>query len=138
MYPIPIKTINTIIPMPKILIIDDDANTTWLFDNTFSKEGYKIHSVNIGANALPEALDFNPDLILLDLMMPDMDGIEVCKSLQSNSELRKIPILIFSAVGEVKSKVAAFDAGARDFITKPVHIDELKSRVKNWVNHKEI
>ncbi len=69
--------------------------------------------------------------------MPDTDGIETCKALKANSELRKTPILMFSAMGDVKRKVEAFNAGARDFITKPVHVEELKSRIKTWVNTQE-
>src|SRR5258706_4691216 len=123
--------------MPKILIIDDDISTTLLIDNIFSKEGYEIRTVNISTNTIPEALLFRPDLIILDLMMPDTDGIETCKALKANSELRKTPILMFSAMGDVKRKVEAFNAGARDFITKPVHVEELKSRIKTWVNAQE-
>jgi DNA-binding response OmpR family regulator len=123
--------------MPKILIIDDDISTTLLIDNIFSKEGYEIRTVNISTNTIPEALLFRPDLIILDLMMPDTDGIETCKALKANSELRKTPILMFSAVGDVKRKVEAFNAGARDFITKPVHVEELKSRIKAWLNSQE-
>jgi len=123
--------------MAKILIVDDDINTTWLIDNIFSKEGYEIHTVNISANAMSEALVFKPDLILLDLMMPDTDGIAICKIIKANSELSHIPILMFSAVGDVKRKVEAFNAGVRDFITKPVHVEELKSRIKTWVNAQE-
>ena len=123
--------------MAKILVIDDDVHTTWLIDSVFSKEGYQVFSVNISANALSEALQVKPDIILLDLMMPDVDGIETCKILLANNELKDTPILVFSAVGEVERKVEAFNAGARDFITKPVHIDELKSRIRAWTNHRE-
>ena len=129
--------IDIINSMAKILVIDDDVHTTWLIDSVFSKEGYQVFSVNISANALSEALQVKPDIILLDLMMPDVDGIETCKILLANNELKDTPILVFSAVGEVERKVEAFNAGARDFITKPVHIDELKSRIRAWTNHRE-
>jgi len=121
--------------MPKILIVDDDVNTTWLMDSVFTKVGYEIHAVNDSSMAVPEALTAKPDLIILDLMMPGLNGIGTCKALQANSDTKKIPILIFSAVGDVSSKVEAFDAGAKDFITKPVHIEELKSRIKTWLIH---
>jgi DNA-binding response OmpR family regulator len=122
--------------MTKILVIDDDVNTTWLMDNIFSKVGYEIHSVNNSNFALPEALTVKPDLIILDLIMPGVDGIKTCQALQTNPDTKSIPILMFSAVGDVSSKVEAFNAGARDFITKPVHVEELKSRIRNWLNHK--
>jgi DNA-binding response OmpR family regulator len=121
--------------MKKLLVIDDDVNTTWLLDNLFSKAGYEIHALNNSEMAVNTALEVNPDLILLDLMMPGIDGIETCKALQADPNTQKTPILIFSAVGDIKSKVEAFNAGARDFITKPVHIEELKSRIRTWLNH---
>ena len=122
--------------MPKIMIIDDDVNTTGLMDNVFSKVGYKIHSLNNSSLAVMEALTVRPDLIILDLVMPGMDGIQTCQALQTNANTRNIPVLIFSAVGDINCKVEAFEAGARDFITKPVHVEELKSRIRTWLNHK--
>jgi DNA-binding response OmpR family regulator len=122
--------------MPKIMIIDDDVNTTGLMDNVFSKVGYKIHSLNNSSLAVTEALTVRPDLIILDLVMPGMDGIQTCQALQTNANTRNIPVLIFSAVGDINCKVEAFEAGARDFITKPVHVEELKSRIRTWLNHK--
>jgi DNA-binding response OmpR family regulator len=122
--------------MPKIMIIDDDVNTTGLMDNVFSKVGYKIHSLNNSSLAVTEALTVRPDLIILDLVMPGMDGIQTCQALQTNANTRNIPVLIFSAVGDINCKVDAFEAGARDFITKPVHVEELKSRIRTWLNHK--
>ena len=123
--------------MAKILVIDDDVNTTRLLDDVFSKEGYEVYAINNSDDALTEALNARPDLILLDLMMPGIDGIGTCRVLRGNSELRNVPILLFSAAGDVKRKVEAFNAGARDFITKPVHVEELKSRIKTWVNIQE-
>jgi DNA-binding response OmpR family regulator len=121
--------------MKKILIIDDDVNTTWLMDNVFSKVGYEIHSINISSRAVPEAITIQPDLIIVDLMMPGIDGIGTCQALKANQETNTIPILVFSASGDVNSKVKAFEAGAKDFIAKPIHIEELKSRIKIWINH---
>jgi DNA-binding response OmpR family regulator len=117
----------------KILIIDDDVNTTVLMDNVFTKDGFEVTSVNNSSNALSAALSTHPDLILLDLLMPHVDGIETCKTLSSHPELNRTPILFFSAVGDVSAKVEAFNAGARDFISKPIHLEELKSRVRVWV-----
>lgn len=122
--------------MTKILIIDDDVNTTWLMDNVFSKAGYEIHSVNNSLLAVSEAISIQPDLIIVDLMMPGVDGIEICQALKANQQTNKIPVLVFSAVGDVNSKVRAFDAGAKDFIPKPIHIEELKSRIRIWTEHR--
>ena len=121
--------------MTKILVIDDDVNTTWLMDNVFSKVGYEIHQVNSSGVAVHEAMTVKPDLIILDLVMPGVDGIATCQALKANPDTRDIPILMFSAVGDINSKVEAFNAGAKDFITKPVHVEELKSRIRTWLNH---
>ena len=119
--------------MPKILIIDDDVNTTTLMDSVFSKAGYEIRTTNYSSNAVSEAIAGHPDLIIVDLMMPEIDGIATCKALQAEPQTQKIPILVFSAVGDVQKKVEAFKAGAKDFIIKPIHIEELKSRINTWL-----
>lgn len=122
--------------MKKILVVDDDVNTTLLMESVVSKAGYEIHAINNSAQTVSEAINIRPDLIILDLMMPGTNGIETCQALQANSGTKHIPIIIFSAVGDINSKVEAFNAGAKDFITKPVHLEELKSRMRTWVNHK--
>jgi len=104
-------------------------------DNVFSKVGYEIHSINNSSLAIPEAITIQPDLIIVDLMMPGIDGIGTCQALKANQETNKIPILVFSASGDINSKVKAFEAGAKDFIAKPIHIEELKSRIKIWIDH---
>jgi DNA-binding response OmpR family regulator len=119
--------------MSRILVVDDDVNTTWLMENVFSKAGYEIHTVNNSEMAVAMALSTNPDLILLDLMMPGIDGIGICKALQAEPFTKNIPILVFSAVGDINSKLEAFSAGAKDYISKPVHIEELKSRIRIWL-----
>lgn len=120
--------------MNKILVVDDDTSTTWLMENVLSKAGYEIHTVNNSQMAVAKALSTNPDLILLDLMMPGIDGIGICKALQAEPGTKKIPILVFSAVGDINSKLDAFSAGAKDYISKPVHIEELKSRIRTWLS----
>lgn len=121
--------------MAKILIIDDDVNTTWLIDNVFSKLGYEIRAVNNSIMAVSEAQVFQPDLVIVDLMMPGIDGIETCRALQNDPQTQGIPVLVFSAVGDVNAKVEAFEAGARDFIPKPIHVEELKIRIKTWLKN---
>jgi DNA-binding response OmpR family regulator len=118
---------------PKILIIDDDVNATRLMENILSKEGYITTSINISKNALPSAVSTNPDLILLDLVMPELDGIELCQILHSNQNLSAVPIIVFTALGNIDNKIAAFNAGAKDYITKPIHLEEFKLRIKTWL-----
>jgi len=93
--------------MAKILIVDDDPNTSQLLEAILTKEGYNTLSVNDSQQAPLVAVDFSPDLILLDLMMPVMDGITTCKALRSNPAFANTPIIFFTAIGEIQYKVAA-------------------------------
>ena len=120
--------------MAKILLVDDDPNTTQLLESILSKDGYQVQSVNDSQQALAAALRFSPALILLDLMMPVMDGIATCKILRANPNFAKTPILFFTALGDINNKVAAYEAGATDFFTKPVHPAELKLKIKALLN----
>lgn len=89
------------------------------------------------SEALSAVLSSNGDLILPNLIMPRTGGIGTCEILNSNPELKQIPSLFFSASGDIKSTLAAFNAGGKDYITKPVHIEELKSMVKLWTKPRE-
>lgn len=121
--------------MGKILIVDDDRGTTKLLEFMLSKEGYDVASVNSGGETLPTALAYNPNLILLDLMMPNVDGFEVCKDLRAESQFAHIPIVFFTSVSDVDKKVAAFGSGANDYIVKPIHPQELKLRIKALIGN---
>jgi pilus assembly protein CpaE len=114
----------------KILIVDDDIDSLKLIGLMLQRHGYEIMAANSGSQALSKAAADRPDLIILDVMMPDMDGYEVCRRLRANSETRGIPIIMFTAKTLVDDKVAGFEAGADDYLTKPTHPAELASRVK--------
>lgn len=116
--------------MGKILIVDDDRGTTKLLEFMLSKEGYDVASVNDSGETLPKALAYNPNLILLDVMMPSVDGFEVCRDLRAKSQFANTPIVFFTSVSDVDKKVAAFGSGANDYIVKPIHPQELKLRIK--------
>lgn len=116
--------------MTKILLVDDDASTTLVLDAMLTEEGFQVSVVNESRKTVEKALETQPDVILLDLMMPGIDGIEVCKMLRSESQFEKIPILFFTAVGDLDYKSAAYQAGADDFIVKPIHPNELIARIK--------
>lgn len=126
--------------MGKILVVDDDQGTTRLLEFVLSQEGYDVASVNNGCDTVPTAVDYSPNLILLDLVMPSPDGLEVCKDLRAKSQFANTPIVFFTSVGDIEKKVAAFGLGASDYIVKPVHPRELKIRIKaligNGHNHK--
>ena len=123
--------------MGKILIVDDDQGTTKLLELILSKEGYDVITVNNSSDTLSVASIHNPNLILLDLMMPSLDGFEVCRNLRAKSQFTRIPIIFFTSVSDIEKKVAAFGSGANDYIIKPIHPQELKLRIKALIGNGE-
>jgi DNA-binding response OmpR family regulator len=116
--------------MPKkILLIEDEENVRLVVGLSLEKEGYDVESVASGEEALEKVIDFNPDLIILDIMMPEMDGWEVLGLLKSNPLTGKIPICILTAKGEIRDMMYATQKGAADYITKPFTRKGLLSRV---------
>jgi CheY-like chemotaxis protein/MinD-like ATPase involved in chromosome partitioning or flagellar assembly len=114
----------------KILIIDDDVDTLRLVGLMLQRQGYQIVAANNGEQGLAHADAEAPDLILLDVMMPQMDGYEVARRLRANPETANIPILMFTAKTQLDDKVTGFEAGADDYLTKPTHPTELQAHVK--------
>ena len=114
----------------KILIIDDDLDTLRLVGLMLQRQGYQISAATNGQQGLEKAFDEDPDLILLDVMMPDMDGYEVTRRLRQNSSTLETPILMFTAKTQLDDKVIGFEVGANDYLTKPTHPSELQARVK--------
>lgn len=114
----------------KILIIDDDVDTLKLVGLMLQKQSYQIVAANNGLQGLEQAENENPDLILLDVMMPGMDGYEVAKRLRANPLTANTPILMFTAKTQLDDKVTGFEAGADDYLTKPTHPSELNAHVK--------
>ncbi len=122
--------------MIKILVVDDDKEITTLFEAYLSTEGYKVISENQSSKAVQRALEIKPNLIILDLMMPDPDGFKVCRTLRKFPNFTATPILIVTALNDEDSKVVAYGAGADDFLTKPFPISELGIRVRGLLNIK--
>ncbi len=114
----------------RILIIDDDVDTLKLVGLMLQKKGFEILAANNGQQGVREAIKQRPDLILLDVMMPGMDGYQVAKLLRQNPETAHIPILMFTAKSQLDDKVSGFEAGADDYLTKPTHPAELYAHVK--------
>jgi CheY-like chemotaxis protein/MinD-like ATPase involved in chromosome partitioning or flagellar assembly len=114
----------------KILIVDDDIDSLKLIGLMLQRQGYDISAASAGGQAIAKALAEKPDLIILDVMMPDMDGYEVCRRLRADVNTQNIPIIMFTAKTLVDDKVTGFEAGADDYLTKPTHPAELASRVK--------
>ncbi|HJQ14108.1 MAG TPA: response regulator [Anaerolineales bacterium] len=114
----------------KILIIDDDLDTLRLVGLMLQRQGYQISAATNGQQGLEKAFEEDPDLILLDVMMPDMDGYEVTRRLRQNPSTLQTPILMFTAKTQLDDKVIGFEVGANDYLTKPAHPSELQARVK--------
>ena len=114
----------------KILIIDDDLDTLKLLGLMLQKQGYQVITASNGEQGLAQADAENPDLILLDIMMPAMDGYQVARRLRKTPQTGNIPILVFTAKAQLDDKVAGFEAGADDYLTKPTHPAELSAHVK--------
>ena len=115
----------------RILVVDDLLENLRLLNNLLTKEGYEVRQAPDGAMALMNIPRFQPDLILLDIMMPEMDGYAVCSSIKSNTKTQDIPIIFLSALDLTFDKIKAFEMGAADFIHKPFHPAEVLARVKN-------
>jgi len=114
----------------KILVVDDEADILELVRYNLEREGYDVATVETGESALKEAGRRMPDLILLDLMLPEMDGLEVCRSIKADSKTRHIPVIMLTAKGDESDIVAGLEIGADDYITKPFSVKVLLSRVK--------
>ncbi|HEY3344049.1 MAG TPA: response regulator [Anaerolineaceae bacterium] len=114
----------------KILIVDDDLETLRLVGIMLQRQGYTITAANSGSQAISMAKNEQPDLILLDVMMPEMDGYEVARQLRADTDLSQIPILMFTAKSQVEDKVTGYESGADDYLTKPTHPAELNAHIK--------
>jgi len=116
--------------MAKILIVDDEPQATTLLEMLLSSRGYQTVAVNESAQAFDVAKETGPDLIILDLMMPEPDGFKVCRMLRADSRFLLTPILIITALDDTDSRIVAFGAGADDYLIKPYNVDELVSIIR--------
>ena len=122
---------------PKVLVVDDEARTLRVMEAMLVSAGYCVILAENGNEAITKAVESSPDIILLDVMMPEIDGFEVAKRLQTIIQTKDIPIVMVTALGEVKDRVKALKMGADDFLTKPVDKTELLTRVKTLVEKSE-
>ena len=114
----------------KILVVDDEKDILEILKYNLKKEGYKIKTTEDGKSAVEIANSFIPDVVLLDIMMPGLDGVETCRLMRENSKLVETHIIFLTARAEEYSEVAAFEVGADDYITKPIKPRALLSRIK--------
>jgi two-component system KDP operon response regulator KdpE len=112
---------------PKILVVDDEPQLTRVLRTGLRSRGYEVRAAADGLAGFEAFNDWRPDLVITDLAMPNVDGLELCRRLRAISQ---VPIIVLSAKGEEKTKVEALDLGADDFVTKPFGIDELLARIR--------
>jgi two-component system KDP operon response regulator KdpE len=111
----------------RILVVDDEPQINRVLRHSLAAHGYDVRTAADGESALDTLKDFRPDLVITDLQMPEMSGLELCRAVRAVSQ---IPIIVLSVKGEERTKVAALDAGADDYVTKPFGMDELLARVR--------
>ncbi len=122
----------------RILVVDDVAANARLLEARLGQEYYDVRTAPCGADALAAARAWQPDLVLLDVMMPDMDGYEVCRRIKGGTATRHIPVVMVTALQEAGERIAGLEAGADDFLTKPVDFETLLARVKSLVRLKRL
>ena len=115
--------------VPNILVVDDTLESLVLISSILKRHAYKVRTALSGPLALDAAKILPPDLILLDINMPEMNGFEVCQHLKADPALADIPVIFLSALSDVETKVSGLRGGGNDYITKPFHIDEVLARI---------
>jgi two-component system alkaline phosphatase synthesis response regulator PhoP len=118
----------------KILVVDDEADLAKAISFSLTAEGYTVLVSYNGEDALNQARKENPDLILLDIMLPKLDGYKVCRLLKFDERYKHIPILMLTAKTQEKDKIVGMETGANEYITKPFDVDELTEKIKAYLN----
>src|SRR5215467_9970967 len=111
----------------RILVVDDETQITRVLKTTLSTQGYEVKTAADGESGLQAVFDWLPDLVITDLSMPGMNGVELCRAVRERSQ---VPVIVLSVRGEEKTKIEALDAGADDYVTKPFSVNELLARVR--------
>ena len=120
----------------KILIVDDNADLLTVLRLGFSKAGYVVRTADNGAVALKKARTFEPDLLLLDLIMPEMDGFAICETLKKNPATAGIPIVVLTGLASELSRFAGLESGADEYLTKPFNFNEILAKVQDVLERK--
>lgn len=120
----------------KILIVDDTTELLFFLDYIFQRNGFEVVTAANGTEAIQLAKEKTPDVMLVDVMMPGIDGLEVCRRLREDPEMREVPILLYSAAVGEEIRQKAQDAGANEFLGKTLNHEELVSKVRNWLEAK--
>ena len=114
----------------KIFIIEDESSIIKLIEHNLKKNGFIVSSSVNGNDGLKELKKFQPDLLLLDWMLPDLSGIEICKNIRKDTSIKNLPVIMLTAKGEEEDKIKGLDSGVDDYLTKPFSFNELMARIK--------
>ena len=117
-------------PAPKILIADDEQDLVWAVKYTLSDEGYDVLTASTGVEAITATQQQHPDLVVLDIIMPEMDGVQVCHRLRRDPDLAAVPILFLTMRDTIEDRVNGLDQGGDDYLVKPFDLNELKARIR--------
>lgn len=113
----------------RILVVDDEPDVTELLSYRLKREGYLVETINDPLQIMGKAREFNPDLFILDVMMPDLDGFKICRMIRADNRLRNVPIVFLTAKGQTEDRIKGLESGADDYIPKPFDIKELTLRI---------
>jgi CheY-like chemotaxis protein/cellulose biosynthesis protein BcsQ len=122
----------------KILIIDDEFPVRYLIEHTLRRKGFQVQSAKDGSTGLMAAREYRPDLIVIDIMMPDIDGFQVCREIREDPLLKKTPVIFLTALMTRQDKMQAFEAGADDYLVKPFQADELMAHISAVLRRMEV
>ncbi|MEC8280023.1 MAG: response regulator transcription factor [Verrucomicrobiota bacterium] len=115
--------------MHRVLVVDDESDVTELLQYRLEQEGYRVATLNDPLGFVAKVREFEPDLMLLDIMMPDLSGIQLCRIVRADPSMKDIPVIFLSARGEVEDRIKGLEAGAEDYVSKPFNNNELMLRI---------
>lgn len=113
----------------RILVVDDEPDVTELLSYRLKREGYLVETINDPLQIMGKAREFNPDLFILDVMMPDLDGFKICRMIRADNKLKTVPIVFLTAKGQTEDRIKGLESGADDYIPKPFDVKELTLRL---------
>lgn len=117
----------------RILVVDDESDVTELLEYKLEQEGYRVETLNDPLACIAKVREFEPELVLLDIMMPELSGIQLCRIIRADPVTKEIPIIFLSARGEVEDRIKGLEAGAEDYISKPFNTNELLLRISKML-----
>ena len=119
--------------MHRVLVVDDESDVTELLEYRLEQEGYRVATLNDPLAFIAKVREFEPDLMLLDIMMPELSGIQLCRIVRADPSMRETPVIFLSARGEVEDRIKGLEAGAEDYVSKPFNTNELLLRISKML-----